>query len=576
MDLPERVFLLRINIFLGCCTLFAVAPFANATNGPAAPSPTTAPIPIDHFIYIIQENISFDHYFGTFPGANGIPVGAKFAFQPGQPSTVSPFHLHATALPHDLNHSWQAAHVAEDGGKMDGFLWAEWPNALAFYWKGELPKPDPEDIVPVEESLLEREELAIHRRVHRLLAQFDLNGNKKLDATELGKKLGVSPERASRVLSPYDRDGDKQLDAEELHKLLGWQDQNGEHEAITAGQLPTKHADHPPAGPTPPWVLNTLSYYDWHEIPNYWEYARRFVLCDQFFSSLAGPSEPNHLYTVAAKSGGLVNNPDYKTAGHVAANPDDPVMVGDTDVVYTFPTMAELLQNTHVSWKYYDEKTNPQQHSLWNPLPGFRQFQQSPELMSHLVGMNQFYDDAKSGHLPHVCWIVPNRADSEHPPYDSARGMWHVTDLVNAIMQSSAWSSTVIIITWDDYGGFYDHVAPPPVDQFGYGPRVPALVISPYARPGFCCHTAFDFTSPLKLIEERFNLKPLTSRDGEANDMLDCFNFQQKPVPADVITRQTKLDFSHLKTAMPYYRQIGANCQYCKTRSEHSPSAKAN
>jgi phospholipase C len=129
--------------------------------------------------------------------------------------------------------------------------------------------------------------------------------------------------------------------------------------------------------------------------------------------------------------------------------------------------------------------------------------------------------------------------------------MWHVTDLVNAIMQSSAWSSTVIIITWDDYGGFYDHVAPPPVDQFGYGPRVPALVISPYARPGFCCHTTFDFTSPLKLIEERFNLKPLTSRDGEANDMLDCFDFQQKPVPPDVITPQTKLDFSHLKTTMP-------------------------
>ena len=548
MDLPERVFSLKINVFLGCCALFAVAPFTNATNTPAAPSPISASIPIDHFVYIIQENISFDHYFGTFPGANGIPVGAKFAFQPGQPSTVSPFHLHATAVPHDLNHSWQAAHVAADGGKMDGFLWAEWPIALSFYWKGELPKPDPEDVVPVEKSLLKREELAIRRRVAHLLARFDLNHNKKLDATELGKKLGVSPERASKVLSQYDRDGDNELDPEELRKLLGSQDNYGETEAIRAGQLPTKHADHPPAGPTPPWVLNTLSYYDWHEIPNYWEYARRFVLCDQFFSSLAGPSEPNHLYTVAAKSGGLVNNPNYRNRN---GNRAHGVVGGDTDAVYTFPTMAELLQNTHVSWKYYDEKPNPQLHSVWNPLPGFRQFQQSPELMSHLVGMNQFYDDAKSGHLPQVCWIVPNGADSEHPPSDSARGMWHVTDLVNAIMQSSAWSSTVIIITWDDYGGFYDHVAPPPVDQFGYGPRVPALVISPYARPGFCCHTTFDFTSPLKLIEERFNLKPLTSRDGEANDMLDCFNFQQKPVAPDVITRQTKLDFSQLKTKMP-------------------------
>jgi phospholipase C len=292
-------------------------------------------------------------------------------------------------------------------------------------------------------------------------------------------------------------------------------------------------------------VLNTLSYYDWHEIPNYWEYARRFVLCDRFFSSLAGPSEPNHLYTVAAKSGGLVNNPNYITGG------DAQYIGGDAQYIYTFPTMAELLENTHVSWKYYDGKPDPRQHSIWNPLPGFRQFQNNPGLMSHLVGMNQFYKDARTGNLPQVCWIVPNLADSEHPPEDSARGMWHVTDLVNAVMQSSAWSSTVIIITWDDYGGFYDHVAPPAVDQFGYGPRVPALVISPYARPGFCCHTTFDFTSPLKLIEERFNLKPLTSRDRDASDMLDCFNFQQKPLAPDVITRQTKLDFSQLKTTMP-------------------------
>jgi phospholipase C len=535
---PERVFPLRIKVFLGCYALFALAPFANATNARAAPSSSSAPIPIDHFIYIIQENVSFDHYFGTFPGANGIPVSAKFAFQPGQPSTVSPFHLHATAVPHDLNHSWQAAHVAADGGKMDGFLWAEWPEALAFYWKGELPKPDPEDVVPVKRRPPERGLLA---RVHRLLARFDLNRNKRLDAKELPKALAVSPESASKLLAQHDRDRNNGLDAEELHKLLESQDRYGENEAITAGQLPTKHADHPPAGPTPPWVLNTLSYYDWHEIPNYWEYAHRFVLCDQFFSSLAGPSEPNHLYTVAAKSGGLVNNPNSRKARNV----------GDTDAVYTFPTLAELLQNTHVSWKYYDEKPNPRQHSLWNPLPGFRQFQQNPELMSHLVGTNQFYKDAKLGQLPQVCWIVPNRADSEHPPNDSARGMWHVTDLVNAIMQSDAWRSTVIIITWDDYGGFYDHVAPLAVDQFGYGPRVPALVISPYARPGFCCHTTFDFTSPLKLIEERFNLKPLTSRDGEANDMLDCFNFQQEPVAPDVITRQTKLYFSQLQTTMP-------------------------
>lgn len=124
----------------------------------AAPlSPTVplkkVPMPLKHFVYIIQENITFDHYFGTFPGANGIPKGAKFAYQPGQATTETPFHLHQTAIPHDLNHSWQAAHVAANGGKMDGFLWAEWPQALAYYWKGVLPALDPEDIVPVTGTL---------------------------------------------------------------------------------------------------------------------------------------------------------------------------------------------------------------------------------------------------------------------------------------------------------------------------------------------------------------------------------------------------------------------------------------
>ncbi len=213
--------------------------------------------------------------------------------------------------------------------------------------------------------------------------------------------------------------------------------------------------------------------------------------------------------------------------------------------------MAELLQNTGVSWKYYDEKANPHKHSLWNPLPGFKAFQKSPELMSHLVGLSELYADARAGTLPQVCWIVPTARDSEHPPADSARGMRHVTDMINAIMSGPNWKDTVIILTWDDYGGFYDHVMPPSVNEYGYGPRVPTLVISPFARPGTICHSTFDFTSPLKLIEEKFGLKPLASRDAGAKDMLDCFDFHQKPVAADVITPATKLDVSGMKTTKP-------------------------
>jgi phospholipase C len=426
-------------------------------------------LPINHIIYIIQENITFDHYFGTYPGANGIPAGLELAFQPGAKAEFGPFHLDKTALSHDLNHSWQAAQVAYDGGKMDGFLWAEWPKALRYYWQGELPQIDPAKIKPV---------------------------------------AGL-PGKGGPIFNPNIRDG----------QLIG------------------KRPQSPPAGRPPDWVLNTVSYYDYHEIPNYWEYARRYTLCDSFFSSLTGPSEPNHLYTIAAQSGGLVNNPGPNIAHR--------------DSVYTFKTLAELLQSNGVTWKYYDEKPNPHRHTLWNPLPGFKNFTPNGELMKNVVPLADFYSDIKKGQLPSVCWIVPNGPDSEHPPQDSARGMWHVTDLVNAVMNSQFWKDTAIIITWDDFGGFYDHVAPPKVDKYGYGFRVPGLVISPYARPGFIDHTQFDFTSPLKLIETRFNLPSLADRDRAANNMLSCFNFEQQPLAADTITKDTKLDFSEVKPTRP-------------------------
>jgi len=525
----------------------------------AAPKADATQIPIKHFVYIIQENIAFDHYFGTYPGADDIPKGVKFAYLPDGPKTQTPWHLSATSIPHDLNHSWQAAHVSEDNGKMDGFLWGEWPMTLAYYWKGTLPEIDPEDIMPVTGTAVQGNGLRragniarMTARANRVILRYDKDNDGKLNLTELTALLTAQPrfglgtaapmmnpaDRAASLLKNYDSDEDGQLDAGEIVNVL----KNAGRatpaaEAVTAGQLPTEHLTAPPVGPTPDWVRYTLSYYDWHEIPNYWDYARHYTLCDRFFSSVDGPSEPNHLYTVAAQSGGMVNNPPPDIAGQ--------------DGVFNFPTMAELLQSSGVSWKYYDEKPNPHKHSLWNPLPGFKAFQNSQELMSHLVGLSQFYADAKSGTLPQVCWIVPTPADSEHPPADSARGMRHVTELINAIMTGPNWKDTVIVLTWDDFGGFYDHVPPPNVDVYGYGPRVPAIIISPYSRPGYVCHSTFDFTSPLKLIEEKFSLKPLASRDAAAGDMLDCFDFHQKPVPPDVILSTTTLDFSKMKTSSP-------------------------
>ena len=312
-------------------------------------------MPLKHFVYIIQENITFDHYFGTFPGVNGIPKGAKFAYQPGQAATVAPFHLHQTSIPHDLNHSWQAAHVAADGGKMDGFLWAEWPQALAYYWKGTLPTLDPEDIMPVSGALQQaggnrrRSGASAARGARALIAQFDADGDGKLDASELARAIAGAPpllkaagaasggRQAAAWLHEYDRNSDGQIGPRRAgrpaagRRAPGRRGRGGRGGGGGATADPASRPSRPP-GRRRTGCGTRSPYYDWHEIPNYWEYARRYTLCDAFFSSVAGPSEPNHLYTVAARSGGLVNNPPPNLAGQ--------------DGVYTFPTMAELLEKS--------------------------------------------------------------------------------------------------------------------------------------------------------------------------------------------------------------------------------------
>jgi phospholipase C len=263
----------------------------------------------------------------------------------------------------------------------------------------------------------------------------------------------------------------------------------------------------------PKWVMDSLSYMDSTVIPNYWEYAKDFTLCDNFFASLRGPSGPNHLYSVAGQSGGLVFDPkDRGAAG-----------------LYNFPTMMELLANAAVSWKYYTG-TSPLAENLWNPLPGFKTIMNNSNLRERLVGTKQFYTDLKGGTLPQVCWLTPTFAESEHPPADVATGMWYVTKLINAVMQSGYWNTCAIIVMWDDYGGFYDHVPPIQTDKYGFGFRVPAIVISPYSRSGSIVHTLYDLTSPLKLIETKFGLAALTARDGASNTMLECFDFSQQPL----------------------------------------------
>jgi len=356
---------------------------------PAVSTPAQTSGHIDHIVFVIQEGHSFDNYFGTYPGANGLPANLLVPLKPGSAPTMPAFHF--TFDPRqDLDRSYETARAAIDSGKMDGWI-------------------------PAERT------------------------------------------------------------------------------------------------------IDTLGHFDDSDIPNYWAYAKHFVLEDNFFSSLAGPSLPNHLYTVAAQSGGNEKNLTQAPKGG-----------------FNFPTLPELLGPSNVSWKYY-VGTHPDLFSPANPLPGFTRFMQDPGLMSHLVQNTVLFRDLREGTLPSVAWIVPNATESEHPNADIRVGMWYVTALANALMKSAYWQNTLLVVTWDDYGGYYDHVAPPQVDALGYGPRVPALLISSYARPGFIDHTQYDFTSVLRSIEHRFGLQPLTNRDHQANTLTAGLDMTQTPAKPFVI-----------------------------------------
>jgi phospholipase C len=145
--------------------------------------------------------------------------------------------------------------------------------------------------------------------------------------------------------------------------------------------------------------LDTMVYCDESDIPNYWAYARQFLFMDHFFSSTIAHSLPNHIYSVAGQSGGIVRN-----------------LERPTEEGFEFPELAEFLQDAKISWKDYDGKENPKAYSLWNPLPGFKDFEGNLDLMSHLVSVEEYYRDLRNGTLPAVSWIVPNMVESEHPP----------------------------------------------------------------------------------------------------------------------------------------------------------------
>ena len=417
---------------------------------------------IRHVVVIMQENRSFDDYFGTFPGANGIPMAN------GQPAVCVPDpQTGGCQKPYvDHNddngggpHGAPEARRDIDGGKMDGFL----------------------------------------------------------STAESAQHGCVDPDNPNCQVGPID----------------------------------------------------VMGYHTQSDIPNYWSYAQNFVLQDRMFEPVASWSLAAHLFQVSEWSARCTrhNDPSSCTNEIQAPGPKPPQNVtkhppGSAGTpIYAWTDMTYLLHKQKVSWGYYvvsgtepdctndsalsciPGRQNAKTPGIWNPLPYFDTVSDDKQL-GNIQSVESFYKAAQKGTLPAVSWVVPSGQVSEHPPSSVSAGQSYVTSLVNAVMQSPDWSSTAIFLAWDDWGGLYDHVVPPVVDQNGYGLRVPGIVISPYAKRGYIDHQTLSFDAYAKFIEDDFlggrRIDPKT--DGRPDPRLDVrenkgilgnltsdFDFDQKP-----------------------------------------------
>ena len=456
MRLNKRILALSLGTIL-----------AGACSSPSSATPSPTPVAaagihkIQHVVVIMQENRSFDQYFGTFPGADGLPVqNGQFTTCMPDPATgvcVKPYH-DSSDLNYGGPHGQVNATADINGGQMDGFI----AQAL----KGQKTTcTGPDDP--------------------------NCGGNGKSGGSDV------------------------------------------------------------------------MGYHDAREIPNYWTYAQDFVLQDHMFEPNASWSLPEHLFMVSEWSAKCSNAADPQSCVNALQNPGQAVAKangGTPNPLYAWTDLTYLLHKNSVSWKYYvAQGTQPDCEDdqatcaalpqtvgtpeIWNPLPWFTTVKQDGQL-GNIQTIGNFYTDAKSGNLPAVSWVVPNGKVSEHPPALVSEGQTYVTTAINAIMNSSDWSSTAIFLAWDDWGGFYDHVVPPTVDVNGYGLRVPGIVISPYAKRGYIDHQTLSFDAYVKFIEDDFlggqRLDPKT--DGRPDprppvrenvpalgDIIQAFDFANPP-----------------------------------------------
>jgi len=469
MRSPLRLVLAGVLVLAIACTAASTTSSSQtqSSSSSASPTPTTQAHglkTLKHLIFIVQENRSFDHYFGTYPGADGIPTNPDGSFSVCAPDPyqggkcVPPYRTKAYTF--DGGPHTNASAVRDmNNGQMNGFIYS-------------LPA-DP-------------------------------------------NKCWVTPNQPV------------------CGQRLGPQGQ--------------------------PDVMSTLTRGD---IPNYWSYADHFTLDDHMFASVDSWTMPSHLFLVSGWSAYCPTTDPMSCVSDVNLKGDNHRWDYGERPVYAWTDVTWLLDKDHVSWRTYvgnstcwrqatcqaPEGRTYETTSNRNVLPGFTSFydgERANGVGDNIRPVNDYLASAANGSLPSVAWIFPTAATSEHPnsPSTTRTGMAYVTRLINAVMQGPDWDSTAIFLTWDDWGGFYDHVMPPQIDGNGYGLRVPALVISPWARAGAIDHTVLSFDSYLRLIEDRFTggqrLNPKTDgrpdsrptvRDAVANPINKAFDFNQQPLP---------------------------------------------
>lgn len=298
-----------------------------------------------------------------------------------------------------------------------------------------------------------------------------------------------------------------------------------------------------------------MGYHDEREIPNYWRYAKEFVLQDKMFAPVLSWSLPAHLFIVSSWSA-ICKTKDPMSCDNEIVMPNI-LFTNKTNKYnqswnldvkqpdYAWTDITYLLYKNNVSWAYYYEEQDKDLDwfKLTSPLPWFQTVHDNNQL-DNIVPISEFYKTVEKGDLPSVSWIVPGYNNSEHDPASIKDGQAFVTTNINAIMRSPLWNDTVIFLTWDDWGGFYDHVPPPKVDENGYGIRIPGIVISPYAKKGYIDNQILSFDAYLKFIEDLFlkgqRIDPMTDERPDKRpivrenvsilgDLRNDFDFNQSP-----------------------------------------------